>query len=561
MKVKFQTYTDNKQVIFNDISLESSKLTHKKEPILRTKLKNLLGMTEQKQFFVNAISCHFNLRNPKIDKPTPIYMVVRLQGKQYKYSLGVKIIPSQWDKKKERPFISPYLTKLDNKNNQIAFNKILEYITLFGNCLTYIYNNPTSEVEILKMLNKNFSKNMTKRNKRNALIDMGNLVDAQRMGAESKRMYLSEVKSFSSFIKEEKDKTILYWDEITLSLLTDYKSWLNRQQVKHKITQELVHLEDNTIIDKVIKIYTVLTYAEQQELIDLRETKLYKLKEKRQKRDKVEENQIYLTAEELATIRNLTLPKELESVRDLFCFQTEVGQRYEDINGCNPVILNNKIKIYQKKTKKFIHAPLTPLAQEILNKYGNVLPNIAIQKANKQIKEIAKRADINYRVEVCESRGGNPYRYMVEAWQLVGTHTARRSFISNGLKNTDSNVLRKITGHNTDSAFCRYNRIDSEDAADVIINNKIQVNQTLAQVENKLMGNTSFDFLEQKIREKIILEQEKEQQAKQIKELEDRLKYSNDFADVFSISDYVDQISKNAEEADQDDIFIYHQKP
>lgn len=519
-------------------------------------------MAEQKQFFISRISYHFNLRNSKADKPTPIYMVIRLQGKQYKFSLGVKIIPSQWDKKKERPFISPYLTKLDNQNNQIVFNKISEYIVLFGNLLTYIYNNPISEEDILKMFNNKFGTNMAKRKNRNALIDMGNLVEAQRMGSESKRMYLGEVKSFSLFVKEEKDKTILYWDEITLSLLTDYKSWLNRQQVKHKITQELVHLEDNTIIDKVIKIYTVLTYAEQKELIDLKETKLYKLKEKRQKRDKVEENQIYLTVEELATIRNLTLPKELESVRDLFCFQTEVGQRYEDINGCNPVILNNKIKIYQKKTKKFIYAPLTLLAQEILNKYGNKLPNIPIQKANKQIKEIAKRAYINYRVEVCESRGGNPYRYMVEAWQLVGTHTARRSFISNGLKNTDSNVLRKITGHSTDSAFCRYNRIDSEDAADVIINNQIQVNKTVAQVENGLMdSNTSFDFLEQKIREKIILEQEKEQQARQIKELEDRLKYGNDFADVFAISDYLDQISKNAEEAEQDDIFIYHQKP
>ena len=68
-------------------------------------------------------------------------------------------------------------------------------------------------------------------------------------------------------------------------------------------------------------------------------------------------------------------------------------------------------------------------------------------------------------------RNGKQYRYEIEGWQCVGTHTARRSFVSNGLKDTDSSVLRKVTGHSTTSAFERYNRLDSEEAADIIISN------------------------------------------------------------------------------------------
>lgn len=505
-------------------------------------------MFEQEQFFINTISYHFNLRNPKGDKPTPIYMVIRLKGKQYKFPIGCKVIPLQWDKRKERPFISPYLNQLDNHNNQIAFNKILEYISMIRNFLTYIFNNPISEDDFLKLLNEKFNKkNMTKRDKRNALIDMGNLIDTQRMSNDSKYCYQSELKSFTTFIRESKNKVILSWSEITLSLLADYESWLNNQQVKHKITQESVFLEDNTIIGKMQKMYTILTYAEQKELIDLKDTKLYKLKDKKKKKDKVEENQIYLTEKELCSIEKLILKDEMEKVRDLFIFQNEVGQRYEDINGCNPVVKGNKMKIYQKKTKKFIYAPISKLAQTILEKYNNKLPQISIQKANKLIKEIAKQAGIKYRVEVCENRGGNPYRYEVEAWQLVGTHTARRSFISNGLKSTDSNVLRKITGHSTDNAFNRYNRLSSEDAANIIINNQPHI--TNAE-ENKI--EELFRCMKQEMRESIKLEEENKEKIKEVEYLKTQLKNINDYEDVFSIDDYIDKISEKAMWEDQE---------
>lgn len=241
-------------------------------------------MSEQKQFFIDSISFHFNLRNPKGEKPTPIYMVIRLEGKQYKYPLGCKIIPSQWDKRKERPFISPYLSELDNRNNFIIINKMSLMKTLFFDVKSYICNNQTDLIGIKKIIDEKLGKgNRMTRKKENALIELGNLIEAQRMVKESKKSYLSELNAFSTFVKEVKGKTILAWNEINLSLLCDYEKWLNARTTKHKITHELVHLEDNTIIGKKQKIYTILTYADKEGLIDMNALSLYKFKNRSKK--------------------------------------------------------------------------------------------------------------------------------------------------------------------------------------------------------------------------------------------------------------------------------------
>ena len=53
------------------------------------------------QFFSEELRCRFNLRKPKSKKPTNIYMLIRLNGKQYKLTTEVKVYPVQWNKQKE----------------------------------------------------------------------------------------------------------------------------------------------------------------------------------------------------------------------------------------------------------------------------------------------------------------------------------------------------------------------------------------------------------------------------------------------------------------------------
>ena len=44
------------------------------------------------QFFFNELQARFNLREPKANKPTNIYLVCRISGKQVKLATGVKTV-------------------------------------------------------------------------------------------------------------------------------------------------------------------------------------------------------------------------------------------------------------------------------------------------------------------------------------------------------------------------------------------------------------------------------------------------------------------------------------
>ena len=146
-------------------------------------------------------------------------------------------------------------------------------------------------------------------------------------------------------------------------------------------------------------------------------------------------------------------------------------------------------------------------------KYDFHLPTITNADSNKLIKEIAKKAKINRRIEICETRGGEQYRYEAEAWKLIGTHTARRSFISNCLlKGLDGEIIKKQTGHSTNNAFTRYNRIQSKEASRKIaetLNGNIQASNL-----------SSTQELEDVIRKNIALEAANQENGKKIKALQ-----------------------------------------
>lgn len=82
----------------------------------------------EKQTFANEMTCHFNLREPRSQRPTNIYCIICVDGKQMKFPTGVKIYPEQWNKKKQEAFISFRLTELDNRNNRIVNEKISTHL-------------------------------------------------------------------------------------------------------------------------------------------------------------------------------------------------------------------------------------------------------------------------------------------------------------------------------------------------------------------------------------------------------------------------------------------------
>ena len=67
------------------------------------------------------------------------------------------------------------------------------------------------------------------------------------------------------------------------------------------------------------------------------------------------------------------------------------------------------------------------------------------------------------------TKGGQYISTKFEKWQLVSSHTARRSFATNLLKSGYSALgVMKITGHKTEQAFMKYIKLESEDYAKML---------------------------------------------------------------------------------------------
>ncbi len=105
--------------------------------------------------------------------------------------------------------------------------------------------------------------------------------------------------------------------------------------------------------------------------------------------------------------------------------------------------------------------------KSILEKYDYQLPRIpSNQKFNDYIKKVAELAGINEQITTEITKGGFKVMGTTEKFNLVTSHTARRSFATNAfLNDVPSIAIMKITGHKTESAFMKYIKMSAKDNA------------------------------------------------------------------------------------------------
>ncbi len=168
---------------------------------------------------------------------------------------------------------------------------------------------------------------------------------------------------------------------------------------------------------------------------------------------------IYLTKEELRSIQSLELTGDnahLDAVRDVFLFCCFTGLRHSDVyNLKKNDIKGDQIVITTIKTADTIFIELNRVTREILDKYkdiefedGKALPVIQNQPMNRDLKTLCRLADINEEIKLITFKGTVRQEVTKQKWELVGTHTGRRTFIVNALSlGIPPNVVMKWTGH------------------------------------------------------------------------------------------------------------------
>ena len=149
----------------------------------------------------------------------------------------------------------------------------------------------------------------------------------------------------------------------------------------------------------------------------------------------------------------------------------EVGGRkkgkkqIEDVqNGFRSDIKGDHIEVTTVKTADSISIELNKVTRDILEKYkdtpfkdNKALPNYTNQAMNRDIKELCKLAGINEEIRATIYKGNVRTDKIQPKWELVGTHTGRRTFIVNALSlGITPNIVMKWTGHSDYKAMKPY---------------------------------------------------------------------------------------------------------
>lgn len=406
------------------------------------------------QVFFNEVQGNFNLRQPKANKPTNIYLVVRVAGRQVKLSTGVRVYPEQWNKEKQEAYVSVRLSELDNRNNEIANKKINDMKVCFLEYKKYLCENPNlidDSISILRdKLYKGNNKRMAKKQDILATLQMLKLVEEQDKEESTKNLKCNLIKQFAEFLKESSIKDS--WDNMNLETFNAYKNKLIEKR-----------LAPNTINTKFKYLKSVLHVASKRNDIpfDWNKSNLdsFDFVKDKTNTTKRKQKQVVFTEEQIKQLY-LFKPenKLIEEIKDVFVLQCLVGQRISDMskffNGGYTINDNNTITIIQKKTNEMATIPLFDEAKEILSKYKNGLENPYILKEsyngrlNDTIRNICKELNFDEKIEYEKQRGLERMIKTDPFYKLVHTHTARHTFITiMCLNNVPKDITIIATGH------------------------------------------------------------------------------------------------------------------
>ena len=400
---------------------------------------------------------NFYLKEPNSKLETSIYLAFSAGQKRFKFYTTKKILPKNWNADNQEPKrtftgspeLKSYLNSLKGETEKI--------LTRF------------------QTLNQPFTLNQIK-----AKLDE----KYERKPSKAKLTFLQFIEGYiASVVSLRSPKTIQTY-RVTLKHLIEFQ----HAYPKQKVDFDTVNLDfyngfveylmnsklqsQNTVGKQIKNLKVFLNEATERGL----NTKL----DYRSKRFKVlreDSESIYLTEQEIEKLFELELPnRTLERVRDLFIVGCYTGLRFSDFSQIKPENIQGKfISIRTIKTQEAVVVPIHWLVEKVMKKYqkefdNSLPPALSNQKMNQYLKQIGKLADLNEKILITNSKGGKRSTVSHYKYELLTTHTARRSFATNlFLKKYPAISLMKVTGHKTERAFLTYIKVSQEENAEILL--------------------------------------------------------------------------------------------
>jgi integrase len=398
------------------------------------------------------MTVNFYLDRTSKKEERTIFAIIRgtIGKREIAYHTGEKITLKEWDSTKQKAK-SKYIgaPQLNQKLSLLKEKLLLTYRNIEIEALTdknYIITPELIRSEFDKVFNKNTSKTLTFFEALDLFIEVRkDMTPASLQKFRALKRHLEDFETTTKYKVNFSTIDLMFFDMFKDFLLTIKK-------------------HTNNTVSKQFGLFKMfLNWTTKRNLSHNLTFKQFSFRE-------TPTEVIYLTNDELFRLLNFNLKdnSKLSEVRDTFCFACFTGARFSDVSKLewNDIDKNNNWNLRTIKTKDLLTIPLNSYAVSILEKHkgqSRPLKVISNQKMNEYLKDLCEKAEIKDEVKRVRYSGNERKEEKFLKYELIGTHTARRTFITLSLeKGMRPETVMEITGHKDYKMMKKYIKISSK---------------------------------------------------------------------------------------------------
>lgn len=413
----------------------------------------------------------FYITNKERDR-SPIKMEIYFKGKHYSRYIGESVAVAMWNTKKQQSRVTSSYPEGSLINAQIekwraAANETIEHFKDYISAPTSVafkhelerrrfkenYTMPTSVVDYFDIFIKRYEGVRSEGRVKHYRLAQGRLRDYQT----DKRIVLvftdidqNFYSSFSEWFYSKGYSTNYFGATIKILKLV-----INEAMVADKLHSN-VDFKGNNFTAPSVDVDNV--YLTEDELLKIHYLKITA--------ELIKDG----FGEEISSVHIERKIRAYSKARDMFLIGAFTGLRISDFSRLEAQNITDKVRIKAKKTGTKSVIPIHWVVQEIIDRGYDFSTTMADQKLNYHIKEVARLAGITEEITYTRNIAGKPVQLTSPKYELISSHTARRSFATNAYKAGIPTIsIMKITGHKKESTFLKYIKISEEENADLLM--------------------------------------------------------------------------------------------
>jgi integrase len=425
--------------------------------------------------YLKELTLNFNLRKPTSKRPTNVYAVVKVCGKQMKIPTTAKINAYLWDSKKQVPMLLDSMSEVERDNAKQVLSIIFSFQSAFSEYYCYICQNfriisqkdvrdyfektVLSELNVKKMAKNGVPNVKRERKATKALLkalDLYQSVGDKPVTDSTIQTYKFNLQNFIDYCADTKRDSV---QMLTDKGINDFEIYLRGKG------------KSASNIRNSLRIVRILI---NEVMVKHPDFKLYGVKKvdvKLPKNVRSEGKKVELTEDEIRAIEicdGLT-PPQME-YRDLFVLECLTGQRASDIpilfNPTRYTINKNYFSFVTKKEGVPALVERTPEVLSIIERYKDGFKHIDVESEilakNETIalKEIAKKANLNRMITYSDSKGKIQSKPLS---MIISSHYGRHTFVTRMARIVPLETLKFLTGHKDTQALQKYYLHQTED--------------------------------------------------------------------------------------------------